>query len=59
MSGADVIEFMIAGAKLVALGTGLFVKPDMIYDVKREILEYMDRFNIKDINEIVGTLELN
>lgn len=59
MSGADVIEFMIAGAKLVALGTGLFIKPDMIYDVKREILEYMDRFNIKDINEIVGTLELN
>lgn len=59
MSGADVIEFMIAGAKLVALGTGLFIKPDMIYDVKREILEYMDRFNIKDINEIIGTLELN
>ena len=59
MTGADVIEFMIAGARLVALGTGLFAKPDMIYDVKREIAEYMDRFNIKDISELVGTLELN
>lgn len=59
MSGADVIEFMIAGARLVALGTGLFVKPDMIFDVKREIEEYMSRFNINDINDIVGTLELN
>ncbi len=57
MNGADVIEFMIAGAKLVALGTALFVKPDIIFDVKREITKYMDRFGIKDVNEIVGTLE--
>lgn len=59
MTGDDVIEFMIAGARLVALGTGLFVNPSMIFDVKRGILEYMDKFGIKDINEIVGTLTLN
>ncbi len=59
MNGSDVIEFMIAGARLVALGTGLFIKPDMIFDVKREITEYMERFGIDDINDIVGTLELN
>lgn len=59
MSGADVIEFMIAGARLVALGTGLFAKPDMILDVKRDMLAYMERFGIEDINDIVGTLELN
>jgi dihydroorotate dehydrogenase (NAD+) catalytic subunit len=59
MNGNDVIEFMIAGAKLVALGTGMFVKPDMILDVKRDILAYMERFKIEDINDIVGTLELN
>lgn len=58
-SGADVIEFMIAGAKLVALGTAMFAKPDLILDVKREINEYMDRFNIDDINDIIGTVELN
>ncbi len=59
MSGEDVIEFMIAGARLVALGTGLFAKPDMIYDVKRGIIAYMERFGIQDINDIVGTLQLN
>lgn len=59
VSGADVIEFMLAGAQLVALGTGLFAKPDLILDVKRDILAYMDRFNIDDINSIVGTVELN
>lgn len=59
MSGSDVIEFMIAGARLVALGTGMFLKPDLIMDVKRDIAEYMDRFGIKDISDIVGTLQLN
>ena len=59
MSGSDVLEFMIAGARLVALGTGLFVKPDMILDVKRDISAYMDKYGIKNIEDIVGTLELN
>ena len=58
-SGDDVIEFMLAGARLVALGTSMFVKPDLILDVKRDINAYLDRFNISDINDIVGKLELN
>jgi dihydroorotate dehydrogenase (NAD+) catalytic subunit len=58
-SGEDVIEFMIAGARLVALGTGMFIKPDLILDVKKYMEEYMDRFGIKNISEIVGTLQLN
>lgn len=59
MSGRDVIEFMIAGASLVALGTGLFVNPKLIYEVKSYMTEYMQRHNISDINDIIGTLELN
>ena len=59
VSGDDVIEFMLAGARLVALGTGLFRKPDLIYNVKRDVLAYMERFGIDDINDIVGAVELN
>ena len=59
MSGRDVIEFMIAGASLVALGTGLFVNPKLIYEVKNYMAEYMQRHNITDIKDIIGTLELN
>lgn len=59
MSGRDVIEFMIAGASLVALGTGLFVNPKLIYDVKSYMEDYMQRHNITDIKDIIGTLELN
>lgn len=56
MSGADVIEFMLAGASLVALGTGMFVKPDLILDVKKEMAEYMNMHKLSDINDIVGTV---
>ncbi|MBQ7794171.1 MAG: dihydroorotate dehydrogenase, partial [Clostridia bacterium] len=59
MNGRDVVEFMIAGATLVALGTGLFVNPKMIYEVKSYLNEYMTRHNISDLKDIIGTLELN
>lgn len=59
MSGDDVIEFMLAGASLVALGTGLFQKPDMILSVKDDIESYIKRHNISDINDIIGTVSMN
>ena len=59
MNGEDVIEFMLAGASLVALGTGLFIKPDMILDVKQYLEEYMNKNNITNINDIIGAVELN
>ncbi len=59
MSGDDVIEFMLAGASLVALGTGLFLKPDLILSVKQDIENYMTRHGINDINDIIGKVEMN
>lgn len=59
MSGEDVIEFMLAGASLVALGTGLFAKPDLILSVKEDIEKYMNQHNINDINEIIGAAVMN
>ncbi len=59
MNGADVIEMMLAGASLVALGTGLFAKPDLILSAKREIEEYMEHNNIDDINTLIGAAVMN
>ncbi len=59
MSGDDVIEFMLAGASLVALGTGLFVKPDLILTVKRGIEEYMNRYGIENITDLIGAAVMN
>lgn len=56
MSAEDVIEFMIAGASLVALGTSMFVKPDLILDVKKGIEEYMSKYGISSIKDIIGTV---
>lgn len=59
MNGRDVIEFVLAGASLVALGTGMFVKPDLIYEVKNYMEDYMSRHKIDDISNIIGTVRLN
>lgn len=59
MSGDDVIEFMLAGASLVALGTGMFIKPDLIVKVKRDIEAYCDKFGIEKLSDIVGTVCIN
>ena len=59
MSAEDVIEFMIAGARLVALGTGLFTKPDLILDVKKGLTDYMERQKIEKAEDLIGTLQLN
>lgn len=59
MNGSDVIEMMLAGASLVALGTGLFVKPDLILSVKQDIKAYMERNNIEDINTLIGAAVMN
>lgn len=59
MSGDDVIEFMLAGASITALGTGMFVKPDLILDVKSDMDKYTKRHSIENINDIIGTVTLN
>ncbi|MCD8180650.1 MAG: dihydroorotate dehydrogenase [Firmicutes bacterium] len=59
MSGEDVIEFMLAGASLVALGTGLFAKPDLIIPAKQDIMKYMEKHSIDDINSIIGAAVMN
>lgn len=59
MSGDDVIEFMLAGASLVALGTGLFLKPDLILQVKDDIQAYMSKHQIDSIMDIIGKVQLN
>ncbi len=57
-AGDDVIELMLAGASLVALGTSLFKKPDLIYDVKSDIINYMERHGIENINTLVGAAQM-
>ena len=56
-SAADVLEFMIAGARAVQIGTANFVDPGVYDRVLAGLREYLERHHIADINEIVGTVQ--
>jgi len=54
MSGADAIEFILAGATAVAVGTASFTDPWACPRIIREIEEWMQENGVKDINELRG-----
>ena len=53
----DVIEFMIAGAAAVQVGTANFVDPFIWNQLLAGIESYMDRHHIARVSEITGTLQ--
>lgn len=59
VTGEDAIEFMLAGASAVSIGTGNFIAPDQSIKVVEGIENYMKKYNIEDINSIVGTVQMN
>ena len=59
MSGEDAIEFMLAGAKAVSIGTGNFADPEISIKTIEGIEKYMRKHNIDDINSIIGTVQMN
>lgn len=55
-NGNDAIEFILAGATMVAVGTANFSNPSATIDVLNGINDYMDKYKIDDINKIRGAL---
>ena len=57
--GKDVIEFMMAGAKAVQVGTANFTDANAMPRIISETNDWLDAHGVNDINEIVDTLQLN
>lgn len=57
MNADDAIEFILAGASAVAVGTANFTNQRATMDVIDGIYEYMKKYNVKDINELIGCVE--
>ena len=57
MTGEDAVEFLMAGATAVSVGTANFNNPAASVEVVKGIEEYMARYEIADINEIIGCIE--
>lgn len=56
MNGRDAIEFMLAGATAVEIGTANFIDPAVTMKVIDFMEEYCSRHGINDINDIVGCI---
>ena len=54
MCAEDAIEFMLAGASAVAVGTANLVHPDIAETIAHGMLEYLDRHKVQNITGVVG-----
>ena len=57
MNATDAIEFILAGATAVAVGTVSFVNPRAVVEIAGGIAAYLRENNIADIKELVGSVE--
>ena len=57
MSAEDAIEFLIAGATAVAVGTANFIRPAAAIGILDGIIEYMEREKLEDIGSLTGTVD--
>ena len=57
MTGTDAIEFMLAGADIVSVGTATMVDPCAIGNIAREMHEYCEASGLNHVSEVVGALE--
>ena len=59
MTANDAIEFIIAGASTVGIGTALFYDPLVCPKINDGISQYLIDHQLNSIDELIGTLELN
>ena len=55
----DAVEFIIAGANAVGVGTGLFYEPLICPEINRGIGEYLNTNHLDTLEQLVGSLSLN
>ena len=58
-SAADAIEFLLAGASAVGLGTGLFYDPLLCAKVNAGVVEYLQRHGFAHVSQLTGALALH
>lgn len=56
MNGRDAIEFMLAGARAIEVGTANFIDPAVTIKIIEYMNDYCERHGVDDINDIVGMI---
>lgn len=57
MNATDAVEFLLAGASAIEIGTANFIDPAITVKVAQGINEYLERHGYKSVQEIIGALE--
>ncbi len=58
-SAEDALEFLIAGASAVGVGTALFYDPLICKRINQGIAAYLERHEMASVSQLTGTLQLN
>lgn len=56
-SATDAIEFMLAGASAIEIGTANFIDPTITVKVAQGIVEYCERHGFKNVSDLTGAME--
>ena len=56
VTAEDALEFILAGASAVSVGTANFFRPEATLEVVRGIEEYMEKNGVKHIQELIGAV---
>ena len=57
-SASDAIEFILAGATAIQVGTANFIDPAITIKIKDGIADYLQRHQIQNITDLIGALEV-
>ena len=57
MNASDAVEFMIAGASAIQVGTANFIEPGVCGKIIKGIEDYLKKHKIEKIEELIGTLD--
>jgi dihydroorotate dehydrogenase (NAD+) catalytic subunit len=58
-SAKDALEFLIAGATTIGVGTALFYDPLICTEINAGIAAYLERHNMKNVSELVGSMHVS
>lgn len=56
MNGRDALEFILAGASAIEVGTANFVDPAVTVKIVDWITDYCNRHGVDDINSLIGAI---
>lgn len=54
MNGRDAVEFLLAGASAIQVGTANFIDPEVTMKIIDYITDYMNQHGINDVNDLIG-----